>query len=302
MKALIAAGGHATRLRPITLSINKHLIPLANKPMIFYAIEKVVEAGISDIGISVNPGETKIQEVVGDGSRWGARITYIEQTGGPLGVAHVVKRAQDFIGISNFVFYLGDNIFFGSIAPLIDRFDKENLDCMLALAKVPDPSRFGVPVIEDDKIVRVDEKPPCDGPGFAVTGIYVYTPGFFAAFDDISPSERGEYEISDIHTWLIRNGYSVGHEEITGWWKDTGKLEDLLEVNRRLIDERSEQGCVFGSNLNLYDSAIGPHVSVGDTVAIHCSKVRNSIIMDRTVLSHADISDSIVSENSILSL
>ena len=244
MKALIAAGGHATRLRPITLTINKHLIPLANKPMIFHAIEKIANAGISEIGININPGEIEIRQVVGNGSRWGVQITFIEQQGGPLGVAHIVKNAQSFLGEDDFVFYLGDNIILGSINSFVDKFRNERPNCMLALSKVRDPQRFGVPEMCDGRIVRVDEKPQAPKSNFAVTGIYIYDRNYFKAFEHIVPSGRGEYEISDIHTWLIQNGFNVGYQEITGWWKDTGKSEDLLEGNQLLLAEMTREEAV----------------------------------------------------------
>src|SRR5512133_696032 len=159
MKALIAAGGHATRLRPITYSINKHLIPLANKPMLEYAIEKIAECGVTEIAININPGDTEIPSVIGDGSRWGVRITYLEQISGPKGIAHSVAIASSWIGDNSFIFYLGDNIILNSITSLVDRFEREHLDCLLGLSRVKDPQRFGVPEMKDGKIVRILEKP-----------------------------------------------------------------------------------------------------------------------------------------------
>jgi glucose-1-phosphate thymidylyltransferase len=280
MKALITAGGRATRLRPITTTINKHLIPLANKPMLFNALEKITEAGITEIGINVNPGESEIQAVLGDGSRWGARITYLEQTGGPLGLAHIVKNARPFLGNEPFLFYLGDNIILGSIAGFVRQFQEEKPNALLALSKVRDPQRFGVPVIEDGRIVRVEEKPTDPKSDFAVTGIYLYDASIFDACEAIPPSARGEYEISDAHTWLVENGRTVGYREITGWWKDTGKPADLLEGNQLLLaemkpEEATTEGATIDSSATIHGkvrigkgTVIGPGVLIRGPVAI----------------------------------
>ncbi|TAL19515.1 glucose-1-phosphate thymidylyltransferase [Patescibacteria group bacterium] len=314
MKALIAAGGHATRLRPITATTNKHLIPLAGRPMIFYALDKVTEAGIKDIAINVNPGDRSVERAVGDGSRWGARVAYIEQLGGPLGLAHIVKTARPFLGEEPFVFYLGDNIVLGSIRRFVEKFQSGGHNALLALAKVPDPERFGVPEIRDGKIVRVDEKPVHPKSDFAVTGIYFYDSDIFKAVDAVRPSARGEYEISDAHTWLIEHGYSVGYEEITGWWKDTGKPEDLLLGNRLLLDEalasgaanrgrvhesatlvgkiRVGRGTVIGEKTTIHgpvwigedcvleNASIGPYTSLGNRVTIKKTELAGSIVFD----------------------
>ena len=313
MKALITAGGRATRLRPITYTINKHLIPLANKPMIFYAIEKLAAVGVKEIGISMNPGETELQKAVGDGSRWGVKISYIEQKGGPLGIAHVVNNAKDFLGDEPFIFYLGDNIILGGLQRFVEKFEREKLNCVLALSKVRDPQRFGVPEIRDGRIVRVDEKPAEPKSDYAVTGIYIYDKNFFEAFRHIKPSARGEYEISDIHTWLIENGKAVGYEEITGWWKDTGKPEDLLEGNQLLLNEMAEtsregaeidasavlQGkvsvgkgtvigprvlirgpVVIGAGCKIENSYIGPYSAIGNEVEVYNTEIEHSVVFD----------------------
>src|SRR3989339_5922 len=192
MKALIAAGGQAKRLRPITWTINKHLIPLANKPMLWHVIDKVTNAGIKDIIINVNPGEADImRNVFGDGSHWGAKIIYLEQKGGARGVAHVVANAEELLRGHKFLFFLGDNIILGSINRFVDRFQAEGLDCMLAFSRVKDPQRFGVPEFNaDGSLKRILEK-PCDPPSdFAVTGIYLYDESYFEAFHSIGPSSR----------------------------------------------------------------------------------------------------------------
>ncbi len=332
MKALITAGGRATRLRPITHTLNKHLIPLANKPMIFYAIQNISDIGISDIGISVNPGEEEVQKICGDGSKWGVRLTYIEQKGGPLGIAHVVNNARDFLGNEPFIFYLGDNIILSGLQRFVDAFEMNDLNCVLALSRVSDPQRFGVPEIRDGRIIRVDEKPSQPKSEYAVTGIYVYDSSFFEAFGHIHPSARGEYEISDVHTWLIANGYRVGYEEITGWWKDTGKPEDLLHGNDLLLDGLSGQvfengvridaGAIIegvavvgqgshigsgtilkgpvsiGKNCSMKNTVIGPYVSLSDHVTIDGAQIERSIVMEGTRISiPEEICDSIFGRN-----
>jgi glucose-1-phosphate thymidylyltransferase len=332
MKALIAAGGHATRMRPITYTINKHLIPLANKPLIWHAIEKVADAGIKEIFINVNPGETEMQKCVGDGSRWGVAIRYIEQTGGPKGLAHIVKNAQPYLGEEPFLFYLGDNIALGSIREFVNEFTTRNLDCLLALSKVKNPNQFGVPEFRAGKIIRVIEKPASPPSEFAVTGIYVYSPKIFQAVSDIAPSARGEYEISDAHTWLIEHGASLGHQEITGWWKDTGRPDDLLEGNALLLNELklSEAvneaqtdptaviqnkvkigrgtiigpGClirgpvVIGENCRVENSYIGPYTSVGSGVEIINTEIEHSIVFENAKIScDQRIVDALIGKN-----
>lgn len=332
MKALITAGGRATRLRPITYTINKHLIPLANKPMIFNAIDKIVEAGVTEIAININPGETEIQKVVGDGSRWGANITFIEQTGGPKGLGHILKCAQPFLGDDDFIFYLGDNIILGSIVQLVEKFREEGLNGLLALSKVRDPQRFGVPELRDGKIVRVEEKPAEPKSNFAVTGIYIYDKNVFAAVDAIEPSPRGEYEISDVHTWLIENGFDIGYQEITGWWKDTGKPEDLLEGNQLMLTEMTREQAIIegdvhegatihgrvqigkgttvgervlirgpvtiGEDCEIMDSYIGPYTSIGDRTKIANTEIEHSVVFeDVTIDCKRRIVDSLIGRN-----
>jgi glucose-1-phosphate thymidylyltransferase len=315
MKALITAGGRATRLRPITHTINKHLIPLANKPMIFYALEKVAEAGIKDVFININPGEKEIQKFVGDGQQWGVRVKYIEQIGGPLGLAHIIKNARSYLENDSFIFYLGDNIILGSLKPLIEKFERENLDMLLTFALVRDPHRFGVPEIVDGKLIRIIEKPQFPPSNLAQTGIYLYSSKIFEAVENIQPSPRGEYEISDANTFMIERGYKVGWLETKGWWKDTGKPEDLLEGNALLLlekaihEESKNQGevedgaliqgkvwigsgtkikgkslirgpAIIGQNCLIQSAYIGPYTSIGNEVEIYNAEVEHSIIFD----------------------
>jgi glucose-1-phosphate thymidylyltransferase len=328
-KAILTGGGRATRLRPITTTINKHLIPLANKPMIFHAIDKVVEAGIKEIYINTNPGENQLQNVIGDGSRWGVKIKYFEQSGGPQGIAHVVNCAKQFIGDDPFMFYLSDNIILGSLVPFFEEFEKNNYDCMLAFSKVNDPERFGVPVFDhNNNLIEVVEKPLKPKNNFAVTGIYLYGPKiFFEAFTNINKSPRGEYEISDIHSYFLKNGKNVGWSEITGWWKDTGKPEDLILANNLLLEEMKDaefsgplgnkckvkgrvhlsEGVKIGSRVKLFgpviigdnclieNCSIGPNVTVGSG-----SIVKNTEISDSIIFSNCQIEANITIKNSII--
>lgn len=323
MKAIIAAGGRGTRIRPITWTMNKHLIPLANKPMIVHAIEKVKSAGITDVILNVNPGDTEMSDALGDGSRYGVNLSYLEQQGGARGVAHVVKNAQQAIGDGPFLFYLGDNIVLGDLDRFVRRFTEEQLNCMLAFSRVKDPQRFGVPKFcADGSLECILEKPAEPPSDYAVTGIYIYDAQFFDAFDAIQPSERGEYEISDINTWYIKNGKKVGWEEITGWWKDTGKPEDLLEGNALIMDEMKRdrfhvagtvdpsarlQGLVhigantvvgpnalirgpvvIGDNCKINNAYIGPYTSIGNDVTIEGAEIEHSIILEGSTVSTSE--------------
>lgn len=334
MKALIAAGGHGTRLRPITYTLNKHLIPIANKPMIFYALEKIAETGIKEVGITLNPGDVFFPKAVGDGSKWGLRITYIEQTGGPLGLAHVVKIAEPYLKKDPFIFYLGDNIILSSIAGFIEKFKKEKLNCLLALSKVKDPERFGVPEIKNGKIIKVEEKPVNPKSDFAVTGIYIYDHNVFNAIKKIKPSARGELEISDAHTALIEEGLNVGFSEITGWWKDTGKPYDLLDGNQLVLSKmegkispsaKIEKGVVLqgnvvigdgseirgkslirgpviiGNSTIIEDAYVGPYTSVGDRVEIYGAEIEHSIVFDDAdINTDKQITDSLIGKNATI--
>ena len=313
-KAILTGGGHATRLRPITTTLNKHLIPLANKPMIFHAIEKVVKCGVSEIFINTNPGETELQKVVGNGERWGVKITFFEQTGGPQGIAHVVKQAQKFIGDDPFMFYLSDNIILSDLDLMVKKFAENNYDCMLALSEVKDPQRFGVPFFDKkNELIDVIEKPSNPPNNFVVTGIYLYSGvSFFTAFDHIKKSNRGEYEISSIHSYFLKNKYKVGYQKITGWWKDTGMPDDLIVANSFIMDQLDrkkivgdntnigtgveiKEPVVIGSNCVLENCTILPHTSIGNNCVIKKAQIGNSLVFDNC---HIDCDTKI--ENSII--
>lgn len=309
MKALITAGGHGTRLRPITHTQNKHLIPIANKPILNYALEYVREAGIKEVGIITNKDGSEVKDVYGDGKELGLSITYIPQER-PSGLADCVRIAQPFIGNDSFVFYLGDNIIVGGIRRFIDEFQANDSNCHLVLAKVPDPERFGVPEIKDNHIVRIEEKPQKPKSDYAVTGIYIYDGSIFEAVNNIKPSARGELEISDAHQYLIEKGLKISYSEITGWWKDTGKPNDLLEANRLVLDNISSKiagkvdqdskisgrviigagaeiknsnvrgPAIIGSGTKIINSYIGPYSSIERDCVIQNSEVEFSIISE----------------------
>ncbi len=308
MKALIASGGRGTRLRPLTHTQNKHLIPIANKPILHYAIEAAAEAGITQIGIVHGADSNEVPEMIGNGKRWGVKITYIPQRT-PLGLAHVVKIARKFVGKDKFIFYLGDNMVVGGIKRFVEQFEQSGCNCFLTLAKVKDPERFGVPEIRNGRITRVEEKPAKPKSPYAVAGIYLYDSSIFEAVGKIRPSRRGELEISDAHSYLIKRGYSVGFCEITGWWKDTGKPSDLLEANRLVldniqpaingkVDEHSNvegkvivsKGAsisnslvrgpvIIGANSVIENSYVGPFTSIGDNTVVRNSEVEYSIVL-----------------------
>ena len=308
MKALIASGGRGTRLRPITHTQNKHLIPIANKPILYYAIEAAAEAGIKEIGIVHNADSLEVPNYVGDGSKWDVKITYIPQEV-PGGLAQVVMLAEKFVGNDKFIFYLGDNMVVGGIRRFVDEFERSKCNCFLTLSKVKDPERFGVPEIKNGKIVGVEEKPKNPKSNFAVAGIYLYDNHIFEAVKALKPSERGELEISDAHQYLIDKGFNVGYTEITGWWKDTGKPADLLEANRLILDAITprndgevdahsdvagkviiEAGAkitnskirgpvIIGKNCVVENSYIGPFASIGDRTEVRNSEVEYSIVL-----------------------
>ena len=323
MRALITAGGRGTRLRPITNTNNKHLIPIANKPMIQYALEAVAAAGIRDIGVIINPetGE-EIRRALGDGSALGLQLTYLLQDA-PRGLAHVIQVAEPFLRGAPFVFFLGDNVVVGGIRPFVERFEAEGNHCHLVLARVRDPQRFGVAEVKGGRVMRVVEKPLHPESDYAVTGIYVYSAPIFEAVHAIRPSARGELEISDAHQYLIDHGFQVGFSEITGWWKDTGKPEDLLEANRFVLDQVLDSmgpiihgevdaasdiagkvvveagakviasqirgPAIIGGEAIVERSYIGPFTALGPRCVIRNSELEYSILFEDTQILDVDV-------------
>ncbi len=313
MKGLILSGGKGTRLRPITHTGAKQLIPVANKPILFYVIEAVRDAGISEIGIVVGDTEPEIRDAVGDGSAFGVRVTYIRQDQ-PLGLAHAVKTARPFLGRDPFVMFLGDNLILDGIRDLVDEFRRERPHSEILLARVPRPQEFGVAELEGDRVVRLVEKPKEPRSDLALVGVYMFDETVHEAIDAIRPSPRGELEITDAIQQLIDRGRVVKHHLVTGWWKDTGKLDDLLEANRMVLSraKRSIQGdvdagtrvegdvivgpgsvvrdsvlrgpLIVGARCRIEHSYVGPFTAVHDEVELRNSEIEHSIVLARCVI------------------
>ena len=250
MKGLILSGGSGTRLRPITHTSAKQLVPVANKPILFYGLEHMVDAGIREFGIVVGETGAEIRATVGDGSRWGVDISYIQQDA-PLGLGHCVLISREFLGDDDFIVYLGDNMIQQGVARFVERFEAEQrradeptLDgdhrppaAQILLCPVPDPHRFGVAEVDaDGHVIRLVEKPADPPSNLALAGVYLFTPAIHEAVRAIEPSDRGELEITDAIQWLIDNDHRVIHEILEGWWLDTGKKDPLLESNRRVLE------------------------------------------------------------------
>ena len=309
LKGLILSGGRGTRLRPITFTRAKQLVPVANKPVLFYGIEALAAAGISDVGIIIAP-ETgdEIRAAVGDGSEFGVVVTYIEQDA-PRGLAHAVLTAEGFLGGSPFVMYLGDNLLRDGITDLVDEFRAKEPDALILLTPVPDPQSYGVAELDGGRVARLAEKPANPTSDLALVGVYMFTRPVFEAARAIEPSGRGELEITDAIQYLIDSDRRVESHLVRGWWKDTGQVQDMLDANRLILDEieerldgelidsrvegrvRIEAGArleratvrgpaIIGSGSRISDSYIGPYSAVGDGVTIERAEVEYSIVLD----------------------
>lgn len=330
-KALILSGGKGTRLRPITHTSAKQLVPIANKPILFYGIEAIREAGITDIGIIVGDTAGEIKAAVGDGERFGVRMTYIQQEA-PLGLAHAVKIARDFIGDDRFVMYLGDNLILDGIKGFVEQFDANRPNSQILLAHVPNPQNFGVAELDGERVVRLVEKPKEPRTDLALVGVYMFDKTVFEACDSIKPSGRNELEITDAIQYLIEKGFDVRCQVISGWWKDTGKLADMLEANRMLlgrvdteivgdVDEKTKidgrvvvaegskvENCVLrgplviGERTTIVDSYIGPFTSINYDCEVRSSEIEHSIILEnsRIVNVHGRIESSLVGKNCVI--
>jgi len=315
LKGLILSGGAGTRLRPITHTSAKQLVPVANKPVLFYGIEALVDAGVTEIGIIIAPetGE-EIKEAAGDGSAFGAEITYIVQDK-PAGLAHAVLTAEEFIGTSPFVMYLGDNLLRDGLRSLVTTFTEAEPDTLILLTPVDDPQSYGVAELDDDgHIVRLIEKPKDPPSNLALVGVYLFSSLIFDAARSLEPSWRGELEITEAIDKLIDDGRTVRSEVVRGWWKDTGQLADMLEANRLVLEElvteiegevdedskvegrvvlgpgaRLERSvvrgpAVIGAGAVVEDAFIGPYTSIGDDVHVRRSEVENSIVLSGSVV------------------
>jgi len=308
MKGLILSGGKGTRLRPITHTSAKQLVPVANKPVLFYGIEAMAAAGIEEVGIIIAP-ETgaEIRAVAGDGSAFGVRITYIEQDA-PLGLAHAVLTAEPFIGDAPFVMYLGDNLLRDGITELTETFASERPDALILLTPVPDPEHYGVAELTDGSVSRLVEKPADPQSDLALVGVYMFTASIFEAARAIEPSPRGELEITDAIQWLVDGGRRVDPHIVHGWWKDTGQVQDMLEANRLILDDIEERHdgeivdsrvegrvcieagarleratvrgpAIIGAGTTVTDAYIGPYTALGDDVTIEHAELEHSIVL-----------------------
>ncbi len=323
LKGLILSGGKGTRLRPITHTSAKQLVPVANKPVLFYGIEAMADAGIEEVGIIIAP-ETgaEIEAAVGDGSRFGVRISYIVQDE-PLGLAHAVLTAEPFLGASPFVMYLGDNLLQGGIADLVSAFREHGPDALILLTPVPDPQNYGVAELAESaggeigRVVRLVEKPSEPATDLALVGVYMFTAAVHEAARAIQPSARGELEITDAIQHLVDRGMRVEPHIVRGWWKDTGRLEDMLEANRLVLDNllarvegvlvdsqvdgrvvvepgaRLERTTVrgpaiIGADARLSDCYIGPYTAIGERCTISGSEVEHSILLAGCTVTDLD--------------
>jgi len=330
---LILSGGRGTRLRPLTYTNAKQLVPIANKPILFYGIEDLRRAGITQIGIVVGDTRKEVRAAVGDGSRWGVEVTYVEQEE-PLGLAHALLIAQGFLQGERFVMYLGDNLILGGIAKLAEEFRRSDANAQILLARVPNPQQFGVAVLERDRVVRLVEKPKQPPSDLALVGVYMFDKNVFEAAGKISPSWRNELEITDAIQTMIEDGNKVDYRLVTGWWKDTGKLEDLLEANRIILDtfENRRQGTVdahskvdfkvvlepgsqvegsvirgpaiVGGEARIVNSYIGPFTAIGERVHIENSEIEHSIVMEECVIRNVNrrIVDSLLGKRVVVTL
>jgi glucose-1-phosphate thymidylyltransferase len=328
MKGLILSGGKGTRLRPLTYTSAKQLVPVANKPVLFYGIEALAAAGVREIGMVVGDTQAEIRTAVGDGSAWGVRITYIEQDA-PRGLAHAVLISEAFINGEPFVMYLGDNLLNKGITGFVEEFVREKPAAQILLARVPDPQMFGVAELADGRVVRLVEKPAEPKSDLALVGVYMFSPAVFDAVKAIRPSFRNELEITDAIQYLIDHGLEVRPHIVDGWWKDTGKLEDMLEANRLVLDriERRVDGLVdadsrvegkviieagavvehsvvrgpviIGARARVVNAYVGPFTSIMNDAEIRDSEIEHSIVLEGSTISNlaSRIEDSLIGKN-----
>ena len=331
MKALVLSGGTGSRLRPITYTCAKQLVPLANKPVLFYGLEAIAAAGISEVGIIVGDTGDDIRAAIGDGSDLGITPTFIEQDA-PRGLAHTVLIAKDFLGDEPFVMYLGDNVVLGGITDFVNEFNSQAPNAMVLLNHVDDPRQFGVAeVANDGSLVRLVEKPKDPPSDLALVGVYLFDPSIHLAVSSIKPSSRGELEITDAIQWLIENGSTVKQHTINTPWIDTGKLQDMLEANRIVLDEidtaiegtvddaSSIEGrvvisagakiinstvrgpVVIGPNALIEGSYVGPYSSIADNSQIIDSEIEHSVLMEGAKISGVTrLVDSLIGRDAVV--
>ncbi len=325
MKGIILHGGHGTRLRPLTHTGPKQLLPIGNKPMSQFCLEAIASTGITEIAIIIGGvGSNKVQEYYGDGKKFGVKITYIKQDE-PKGIAHAIRLCKKFVNDEKFLVFLGDNIIQKSISEFVKSFNDSNFDATILLCEVDNPSRFGIADVANGKILKITEKPKEPASNLAVTGIYLLTPIIFEIIDNLKPSWRNELEITDALDELLKKNDNISFEKITDYWKDTGTPEDIINANGEVIAKHPEfvrrhntekiilgknseiessvkiiGPVIIGDNCKVHgNSSIGPNVSVGDNSDISVIAIENSIIMDNCKInSRTKIKNSIVASNS----
>jgi glucose-1-phosphate thymidylyltransferase len=331
MKGVILHGGHGTRLRPLTHTGPKQLLPIGNKPMSQYCLESIKESGITDIGIIIGGlGSNKVREYYGTGEKFGVKITYIEQDE-PKGIAHAIRLCKEFVNNEKFLVFLGDNIIQRSIADFTSNFEKSEFDATLLLCEVNNPSRFGIAAIENNKITKILEKPKDPPSNLAVTGIYFLTPKIFDVIDNLNPSWRNELEITDALDILLGKNHNINFEMITEYWKDTGTPEDILHANGQILEKMEEYfygtrkngvkisgKLIVGKNSRIESNVsirgpvligencrinsgvtIGPNTSIGDNSEISNCSIENTILMKNCKIDlQGKIKNSIISNNS----
>lgn len=334
MKGILLAGGHGTRLRPLTHTGNKHMLPVANKPILFYGLEAFKEAGISEIAIILGPVREEVEALVGDGSKFGVNVTYINQPE-PRGIAHAISLAEDFMGDEPFLVYLGDNMLKGGVKEFVEKFQNdEEIDELLLLYRVEDlvsAKKFGVAEIEAGRVIRVVEKPEKPTSDLTMPGVYLFRHRIFDAIRELKPSERGELEITEAIQKLVDWNCKVVPQVINGWWKDTGMPEDILDANRLVLDDTKSDmkgaiknavvkgrvvlgensvikdssmvkgPSVIGENCIISNTYIGPYTSIGDNCVIQNTEVEDSIVMENTRIMNAGrIIDSLIGKNAVI--
>jgi glucose-1-phosphate thymidylyltransferase len=327
MRALVLAGGEGSRLRPLTHTQAKQLIPIAGQPILFHALDAIAEAGIREVGVVLGQTGPEVRAAVGDGTAWNLQITYIEQEA-PLGIAHAVMTAAGFVRGEPFLLYLGDNVLLEGVSGFVRTFEESRPDAAILLAHVPDPSQLGVVVLDGDRVVRLVEKPRDFVSELALVGVYLFDDSILEACATLEPSWRGEYEITEAIQWLVDTGKTVQAEMVDGYWKDTGRPEDLLDANRMLLATRAPNvegtidatstvegtvvvgtgttvkgsrvigPVVIGSGCDISGSTIGPDVSIEADCTITESTIRDSIVMEGcTVRSVSGLEASVLGRN-----
>ncbi len=304
MKAVILAAGHGTRLRPVTLTMPKPLVPVANKPLIAYAIEVLKNAGLTEIGIVVNDIESPIRHQFGDGSAWGVHLDYIVQAE-QLGLAHAVSIARDFVGDEPFCVLLGDNIFQDKLEDLIRNFPQSTAELAIALIEVNDPKRFGIAEVENGKILRVIEKPQDPPSNLAISGAYLFRSSIFDAIANIKPSWRNELEITDAIQHLIHHGKEVQAYQLQGWWIDAGKPDAIIQANHMILSDLPYTPAPTDTQLIQGDSKVSPRVFIGENSQIIDSVIRGPVIIGKNVTiknsyvgPYTSLGDNVILENS----